>query len=40
LLTGGALACMATAAVLDRLESAGIRERPASSVVIDIDGEV
>jgi uncharacterized membrane protein YesL len=39
LLTGGALACIATAAVLDRLESAGIRERPASSVVIDIDSE-
>jgi len=40
LLTGGALACVATAAVLDRLESAGIRERPLPSVVVDIDGEV
>lgn len=40
LLTGGAVACVATAAVLDRLESAGIRERPTPSVVIDIDGEV
>jgi uncharacterized membrane protein YesL len=40
LLTGGALACMATAAVLDRLETAGIRERPSSSVVIDINGEI
>ncbi len=39
LLTGGALACIATAAVLDRLETAGIRERPTPSVVIDIDGE-
>jgi uncharacterized membrane protein YesL len=37
LLTGGALASIATAAVLDRLEAAGIRERPPSSVVIDSD---
>jgi len=39
LLTGGALASVATAAVLDRLEAAGIRERPTPSVVIDIDEE-
>jgi uncharacterized membrane protein YesL len=37
LLTVGALASLSTAAVLDRLEAAGIRERPASSVVIDTD---
>jgi uncharacterized membrane protein YesL len=37
LLTVGALASLSTATVLDRLEAAGIRERPPSSVVIDAD---
>jgi len=39
LLTVGALAAIATAAVLDRLEAAGIRERPSSSAVVDVDEE-